>query len=837
MEAKTGVKKNGTGWYKSIRLRIFLVIIVAASVITASALAAGAWLLTRDITSSIEEHLLVAVDIADQFVTKEIEVIKLRAADAAKDIRLLYNAGRSEDILALVGDDHPLYVGLAVFDNKSMVDSWGKIEIPPDLINEPFMRIAITGGHAISTTMHSPCGDVVMYVSTPISDELILAAVLPGLHLSGLVSQFGIYQTGHIFVADEKGVVISNPRPQWVQTRINFIDLAETNSNYIGLGTTMQRIITGERGTAHFITYGVPRISAFRPVSSGTQTWFMGVIAPTTESPLNNIPSSILLMGIITITLSITAAIIAANMLKRTYIEVDRLRLGAETASISKSAFLAHMSHEIRTPMNSIVGFSELAIDDKISSRTRGYLTKIIENSEWLLQIINDILDISKIESGKMELEKIPFDLHDLFASCRTLVTPKAIEKGVTVYFYAEPTMGKCPMGDPTKLRQVLVNLLSNAVKFTNAGTVKLNAVIREKGEKTITMYFEVKDSGIGMTPEQMEKIFKPFAQAESGTTRKYGGTGLGLAITKEMLELMGGKLTVESAFGIGSKFSFELTFDTVGETDRHRLERQITFSDYEKPIFEGEVLLCEDNAMNQQVISEHLARVGLNTVIASNGKIGLDMVQSRKEKGEKQFDLIFMDVHMPVMDGIEASSKILELNTGVPIIAMTANVMSTDQEIYRASGMNDCVGKPFTSQELWSCLMKYLKPVDTISRNEADDFPPEKDILPLSKSQREEDMGFKRRMQVLFLENNQNIFKEVTEALEAGDIKLACMIIHTLKSNAGHIEKNVLYELAADAEYRLKDGENRLSPENLNMLESELNNVLAELKKNLKES
>jgi hypothetical protein len=169
------------------------------------------------------------------------------------------------------------------------------------------------------------------------------------LHLSGLVSQFSIFETGHIFVADEKGAIISNPRPQWVQTRINFIDLAETDNNFIGLGTTMQRIITGERGTSHFITYGVPRISAFRPVSSDTETWFMGVIAPIPESPLRNIPSSILLMGIITVSLSIVAAFIAAYLLKRPYTEVDRLRLDAESASTSKSTFLAHMSHDQNT--------------------------------------------------------------------------------------------------------------------------------------------------------------------------------------------------------------------------------------------------------------------------------------------------------------------------------------------------------------------------------------------------------------------------------------------------------------------------------------------------------
>ena len=418
----------------------------------------------------------------------------------------------------------------------------------------------------------------------------------------------------------------------------------------------------------------------------------------------------ILFTGVVTTLLSLTAAVLASVFLRRSYEEVDRLRREAEAVSVSKSAFLANISREIRTPMSSIVGFSELALAGEHSPRTRDYLSKIQTNAEWLLQIINDIQDISKVESGKMELESIPFDMHELFSNCRTLIMPKAVEKGITLYFYVEPSIGKKPLGDPARLRQVLVNLLSNAVKFTNAGMVKLHAVLKDKGEKTITMYFEVKDSGIGMHPDQIKRIFDPFTQAEK-TMRKYGGTGLGLAITKNIIELMGGKLSVESTPGIGSKFSFELTFNTVNVSDEELLGKKTTPGGSEKPSFEGEVLLCEDSAINQEIICEHLSKVGLKTVVADNGKIGVDLVKSRLEKGVKMFDLIFMDMHMPVMDGLDAAAKILELDTKVPIVAMTANIMANDREIYKRSGINDCVGKPFTSQELWRCLVKYFTP------------------------------------------------------------------------------------------------------------------------------
>jgi PAS domain S-box-containing protein len=397
---------------------------------------------------------------------------------------------------------------------------------------------------------------------------------------------------------------------------------------------------------------------------------------------------------------------IARDITRRKEIEEAALE-----ASNSKSAFLANMSHEIRTPMNSIIGFSELALDHTTSSKTKEYLMKIIQNSEWLLQIINDILDISKIESGKMELESIPFELHEMFSYCRTLIMPKATKKGLVMHFYAEPSVGKKLYGDPTRLRQVLVNLLSNAVKFTNTGMVKMQATITNTTDSSVTMCFDVKDSGIGMTAEQLDKIFNPFIQGESGTTRKYGGSGLGLAISKNIIEMMGGKLSVESTPNVGSRFSFDITFNAVDIEEGFEETEKFNFNKIEKPTFKGEVLLCEDNVMNQQVISEHLSRVGLTTVIAQNGEVGIDMMRERISKKKQQFDLIFMDIHMPVMDGLETTRIIREIDASIPIIALTANIMSDDTEVYRSSGMNDCVGKPFTSQELWRCLMKYFTP------------------------------------------------------------------------------------------------------------------------------
>jgi len=486
----------------------------------------------------------------------------------------------------------------------------------------------------------------------------------------------------------------------------------------------------------------------------------------------------------------------------------------ARAANQAKSAFLANMSHEIRTPMNSIIGFAELALDKEISPQVSDYLGKILNSTKWLMHIINDILDISKIESGRMELEKVPFDLDNIFAHCKSVIHQVSDEKGLVLDISAEPTPGRRLLGDPVRLYQSLMNLLSNAVKFTNSGTVKMSASILKSDRNTITVYFEIKDQGIGLTAEQIDIILEPFVQADSSTTRNYGGTGLGLSITNNIVKLMGGELTVSSEPGAGSSFGFEITFDTVEATGD--LPEYTEIAVIEKPQFEGLVLICEDTLMNQQVLSEHLDRVGLHSVIAENGLIGVQMVRDRIVGGNKPFDLIFMDMFMPVMDGFEATSRINALDTGAPIVAMTANVMSDDLENYKKCGIHDYVGKPYTTQELWRCLFKYLTPI-AVSVESAADNARDYDRLQANLRQR-------------FVAENQCTYVKITEAIAARDMKLAHRLAHNLKGAAGMIGMDALRSAAAETEDTLKGG---MFPaeEQMERLGAELSKTLDELK------
>jgi signal transduction histidine kinase/CheY-like chemotaxis protein/HPt (histidine-containing phosphotransfer) domain-containing protein len=534
--------------------------------------------------------------------------------------------------------------------------------------------------------------------------------------------------------------------------------------------------------------------------------------------------------------LSLLVFLLVCVLLFTTSRAMGRAARTAREHSNMKTAFLANMSHEIRTPMNGIIGFAELALENSdVTDKNRGYLEKIRNSAKDLLSIINNILDISKIEAGKVSLEKTPFRLHDVFTACENAISLKAAEKRINLYVYSEPVIAYKLLGDPTRLRQVLLNLLSNAVKFTNAGTVKLMAAVEKTTPGRVVLRFEVKDSGIGMTAAQTARIFRSFEQGDSSTTRKYGGTGLGLAITKNLVELMGGKLSVDSAPGIGSRFSFVLDFELSDQPDQkaENPEKEPLAAAARRILLSGRVLICEDNPMNQELVRDHLERFGIEADIRENGKEGVEAV--KESLGENRpYDLILMDVHMPVMDGLEASTEIKRLGCPTPIVALTANVLTRDTDIYHHYGIGDHLGKPFTARELQDCLLKYLKPVSA-SSPEPGGIIDYREGLNMTGGNR----SLSEKLRRDFYAQNRDFFEKFSALLgelqtegpeSTGSILKAHRMVHTLKSSAAIIGAKKLRAAAGEMEAALADGKAAYSREQLETLRETLEASLAAL-------
>jgi len=387
--------------------------------------------------------------------------------------------------------------------------------------------------------------------------------------------------------------------------------------------------------------------------------------------------------------------------------EVSRARELAENSMKVRQIFLANMSHEIRTPMNAILGFTRLLYETNPTQEQKGFIDAIHFSGENLLVIINDILDLSKMQSGKMTIEKCEFNLHELTAGIITVLSPKAREKGLKLTSKIEQQIPCLIKGDPVRLNQVLTNLISNAIKFTEHGMVSLEISSNASQNETIILEFRVTDTGIGIPIDKQAAIFEDFVQASADTTRKYGGTGLGLAITKNLVELQEGKIFVESPPGSGSSFIVRLPFEKgsiqgapvlpVQEQQGHSLER----------LRDSSILVVEDNTVNQLLVKKVLEKTGCRIEIASNGLEAISRVKTGK------FDVILMDIQMPEMDGYETTqfirTKMPAPFCDLPIIAMTAHAFGSDVMRCISEGMNDYISKPFKAEDLYQKIIKHL--------------------------------------------------------------------------------------------------------------------------------
>lgn len=468
--------------------------------------------------------------------------------------------------------------------------------------------------------------------------------------------------------------------------------------------------------------------------------------------------------------------LIEAKLLAETIAkETEKAKQKAEEATKAKQQFLSNMSHEIRTPMNAIIGFTKVMLRTEISSKQREYLSAIKMSGDALVVLINDILDLAKVEAGKMNFERQPFKLASCISAILQLFENKIQEKKLELIAYYDEEIPEVLLGDPTRLHQIMSNLISNAVKFTEKGSIQVSVKLLEQDQSNALVVFTVSDTGIGIAENKKEKIFENFQQATVETARMYGGTGLGLAIVKQLVEAQGGQIEVNSIPGVGSTFSFVLSFPKTSKKVREETEMPIAISETDK----AKVLVAEDMKMNQLLMKTLIEEFGFSCTVVENGRCAVEKLAT------EPFDIVLMDLQMPEMGGFEATEHIRnEMNSDIPIIALTADVTTTDLEKCKMVGMDDYISKPIDDRLLFNSIVNQLKNHKSLTKEAAETKKETNlkcvDMSHLNKLTKSNE-NFLSQMILAYLEQTPFLINTIKSSFENKEWDTLCAAVHKL--------------------------------------------------------
>jgi len=521
--------------------------------------------------------------------------------------------------------------------------------------------------------------------------------------------------------------------------------------------------------------------------------------------------------------------------------ELTAARDAAETANIAKDAFLANMSHELRTPLSAVIGIANLAQGISTEPKLRDYLDKIVKSGKHLNRIINELLDLSKIAAGHMELEIMTFSLRTVIAHVESVMSHRAAEKGLAIVMVIDDAVPDVLLGDPTRLAQIFLNLIGNAIKFTQTGRVAVRFGLQTSEENRVCLDIDFEDTGIGMRPEELKQLFKPFTQADASVSRKFGGTGLGLTISRRLAEMMDGDISVTSVEGSGTTFKVRIWLGLGNAAD---LPPADSTGDEVLPLcyHDVRILVADDQPLNREIVEALLVAVGITPGMAANGQEVLDILS---EAGPDAFDLVLMDIQMPIIDG-HTATRALRSRAGfetLPIIAMTAHTMAHEQELNATAGMNDHIGKPFDNVSFYGTLAKWIPKAKQKFTDATAALPAKPETLPGTGNELSSVCGVDvvaalarfcgnevlyRRWLEEFVATAGEVPGQMRSEIAAGQTDNAGKLAHAFKGRVGMLGMTDLHGIVVALESVLHDGTSTDEP--ISRLEQSISQMRGEL-------